>query len=157
MTEKAKQAWEGFTPGPWKACKDGRCPCAQIWSVPADHPIATAIIGDWGDEYPTIDVEETGPSMDAKVTVTARMEKTVYGTVSEEAAAANAALIASAPDLLRENERLRSLLQTILDYNLGNGRFNFSRLPTDQRENKAFDTWQEIREEIRAALQHGEE
>lgn len=76
------------TPGPWKACGDGKCSCRQVWSIPGDCPVFTArpdgsmsVIGlahhKWGDS----------PDL-------------IYGDIPPDEQQANAMLIASAPDLL---------------------------------------------------------
>jgi len=64
------------TPGPWQACGDGNCSCGQVWSRPADQPVARANTV-WGD-----DLEHP------------------YGEIPAEEMHANARLIAAAPDLL---------------------------------------------------------
>lgn len=94
---------EQWTPGPWRACHEGECKCGQVWT--ADHPVATVIRGEWGDEYPTIVVE--GPSLERVARAT--MERISYGSVPEDQATANARLIAAAPDLL-------SALEAIMGY-----------------------------------------
>ena len=82
-----------FTPGPWHACHDGKCPCATVMAE--EFPVATITRGDWGDEYPAIRlVGESSFDMKAE----AYIERITYGCVSDELAAANVRLIASAPD-----------------------------------------------------------
>lgn len=83
--------------GPWKVCSasDKKCSCGQIWSIPEDHPVATVELGEWGDEYPAIRLDNSRGSMLAKAE--AYMEKMVYGSISEEAGHANAHLIAAGP------------------------------------------------------------
>lgn len=83
-----------YTPGPWHLCNDGRCSCLTISC--SDHPIANAVKGKWGDDYPTIKIE--GPSLDAKAV--AVMEQITYGDIPKDVALANARLIATAPELL---------------------------------------------------------
>lgn len=80
----------GHTPGPWIACGEDRggCECGHVWSVTADAPVATVERGVWGDCYPVI---KDGSAV---------METVEYGVVPEPEAAANARLIAAAPDLL---------------------------------------------------------
>lgn len=34
-----------YIKGPWRACKDGKCTCGQIWSVPLDVPVAVVKSG----------------------------------------------------------------------------------------------------------------
>lgn len=31
------------TPGPWRACNDGDCPCGQVWSTAEDSLVAQAV------------------------------------------------------------------------------------------------------------------
>jgi hypothetical protein len=69
MIEELKALAEKSTPGPWDACKEGKCRCGQIWSIPADQQVGT-ILAEWGD----------APDM-------------IYGGVGEEQREANAALI----------------------------------------------------------------
>ena len=95
-----------ISPGPWEACgKDrGGCSCGQIWSKPSDHPVATATTGKWGDSFPTLEI--FGTSMDR--TARAVIERIDYGEVRENAAKANAMLIAAEPDIAAELRRLRA-------------------------------------------------
>jgi hypothetical protein len=66
---------------PWTACKDGKCPCVQVWSEPDDHPIATFVRGDWGDKWPSIRlVEGEGVAPQAE----AFMEQMIYGSVNSK-------------------------------------------------------------------------
>lgn len=46
------------TLGPWKICGDkrGGCICGQVWSIPADFPVATATSSD--DELGEIPIEQ---------------------------------------------------------------------------------------------------
>lgn len=37
------------TPGPWRACHEGKCSCGQIWSQQVDAPVADVTRGEWGD------------------------------------------------------------------------------------------------------------
>ena len=32
-----------FTPGPWRACHNGKCQCHMVWSIPADCVVAVAV------------------------------------------------------------------------------------------------------------------
>lgn len=89
------------TPGPWSACKNGECPCGQIWSTTADHPVAEVISGTWGDTYPALRPRDEGMS---GTVVEAYLERIDYGSVDPEQAKANAVLISSAPDLLHAVE-----------------------------------------------------
>lgn len=70
------------TLGPWKICGDkrGGCICGQVWSIPADFPVATATLSD--DELGEIPIEQMK---------------------------ANARLIAAAPDLLEALQNLVQL------------------------------------------------
>ena len=93
--------YEGHSPGPWSACHDGECRCKQVWAT--DHPVATVESGIWGDSFPTLKM--TGGSFDRKVE--AVIEQIEYGEIYEAETAANARLIADAPLLLAEVERLK--------------------------------------------------
>ena len=86
------------TPGPWHACGSGDCPCKQIWAE--DGPVATAESGAWGDSYPVLEIEGHPTSVQASVTIKPAMRLAEYGSLDPEVAAANARLIAAAPDLL---------------------------------------------------------
>lgn len=83
------------TAQPWSACKDGACTCGQIWC--ADYPVATVERGEWGDSFPAIRLTD-----DDKAEAYLKMR--VYGSVHDDTATANAALIVAAvnalPDLL---------------------------------------------------------
>lgn len=58
--------------------------------------MADVTSGEWGDEYPAIRLDEEGIGAKAE----AYMERTVYGSIDPAVAAANARLIAAAPELL---------------------------------------------------------
>jgi hypothetical protein len=47
---------------------------------------------------------------------------------------------------------LAGLLQKVIAYYEGRGKYNFSHLSNYDRDNAAFDAWQEIRQEIKEAL-----
>lgn len=47
---------------------------------------------------------------------------------------------------------LAGLLQKVIAYYEGQGKYNFSHLSDYDRDNAAFDAWQEIRQEIKEAL-----
>lgn len=46
----------------------------------------------------------------------------------------------------------RALCAKVLAYNLGEGQYNFSGLSDYDRDNAAFDAWQEIKAELKSAL-----
>jgi hypothetical protein len=46
----------------------------------------------------------------------------------------------------------RELCTEVLAYNEGRGRYNFSHLSSCDRENAAFDAWQDIRQRLKTAL-----
>lgn len=46
----------------------------------------------------------------------------------------------------------RALLQAVLDYRRGRGRFNFSALPDDQRSIAALEAWEDIEDRIEAFM-----
>jgi len=102
------------TQGPWKVCtaNEGKCKCGQVWSIPADCPVATVVIGEWGDEYPAIRVEKPG-SIGA--VAEPYMEKINYGSIDVDECHANARLIASAPIQQATIERLREALEFYAD------------------------------------------
>jgi len=77
------------TPGPWKTCgaSAGRCSCGLIWSIPADVVVAQ------------LSNEEDSPQR------------------TSDEGAANAALIAAAPDMLAALQDVRS----VIDYCLWEG------------------------------------
>jgi len=79
-----------FTPGPWEICKDGACPCKQIWSIPGDFPVATG----------------NGVHIGAVHQHMADAPDLIYASLSDETRKANAALIAAAPDLYAALERI---------------------------------------------------
>lgn len=108
MSDAPKKA--AFTPGPWSACgsERGGCQCGMIWSRAVDVPIATAIIGKWGDEYPELDIVDDGPSIGRTVTIKPKMEMIEYGSIDEATGKANAQFISAAPDLYEALEDLVS-------------------------------------------------
>jgi len=79
------------TPGPWENCghERGGCGCGAVWSIPADSPVATVTLGEWGDEWPVIDKDADGNPI-------AIMRKSSYGEVPPALGKANAAYIAAA-------------------------------------------------------------
>jgi hypothetical protein len=46
----------------------------------------------------------------------------------------------------------RSLCAEVLAYRYGEGKYNFSRLDPRDRDNAAFDAWQDIEQRIKEAL-----
>lgn len=102
---------EGYTPGPWRACGDGDCPCKCVMA--ADHPIADVTHGEWGDDYPALRlVGDSSLDMRAE----AYMERITYGDVPNDVATANAKLIALAPRMAEEIVRLREALRRCLNF-----------------------------------------
>jgi len=93
------------TPGPWKACHDGKCRCKQVWS--AHHPVADVIHGPWGDPYPALEISGGAIDMTAKPV----MRMIEYGTVPDDIAEANARLIAAAPELLEALSHIVRLME----------------------------------------------
>lgn len=83
-----------FTPGPWKACGEAECSCKVVSC--GQHPIAQITSGKWGDDYASVRLVGNS-SLDMKAE--AYMEQITYGEVDEATAAANARLIAAAPDM----------------------------------------------------------
>lgn len=60
--------------------------------------------------------------------------------------------------LLQERvKECEGLLRDIMNYHLGNGKYNFSNLPEDQRSNEAFDAWMELKAKIEKSLLTPEE
>jgi hypothetical protein len=89
------------TKGPWRACQNGECSCKVVSSE--KHPIANVVSGKWGDDFPAIRlVGDSSLNMKAE----AYMEQFTYGEIYPAVAAANARLIAAAPDLLEAVEEL---------------------------------------------------
>lgn len=97
-----------YTPGPWHACRKGKCRCRQIWCD--DYPIATVLAGEWGDEYPVLKITGDPSAIGAKVTVEAEMGRVAYGLISEDEAEANGILMAAAPVLL---EALEGMVENV--------------------------------------------
>ena len=76
------------TKGPWTACRDGECSCGQVWSKPADRPVAMIETGEWGDTYWEC---EDGEAVRREIP---------YGpALPREQEIANARLIAKAPKM----------------------------------------------------------
>jgi len=118
-----------FIPGPWRECghKRGGCTCGQVWSIPADVPVATAIIGEWGDTVAVLKKEGR-----RKV---AALDMMVYGSIGQETGKANARLIAAAPQLYEALVQLLKCCET-----------SFTGWPATLGE-------VEVRDRARAALQ----
>lgn len=49
-------------------------------------------------------------------------------------------------------ERYEAGLRLVLAYRRGEGRFNFSSLPSQERDTAMFDAWQEVEAEVTDAL-----
>ena len=104
---------EAATPGPWSACRNGKCCCKMVWT--ADHPVAEIEHGVWGDDYPAVrpktdGLDRLGDSPDH--VYEAYTEMMEYGEIPEETAEANAVFIAAArtdiPDRLAEVRHLQA-------------------------------------------------
>lgn len=103
---------QSATPLPWRACKDGQggCCCGQVWSVPADSPVAECN-KEWGD----------GPGM-------------IYGELPDGHREANMVFISAAcnaaPSLIAEARRSRAALSALLKWRVADKAF----LEADQYE-----------------------
>lgn len=78
------------SPGPWKTCgaRDGKCKCGLIWSIGGDYSLATVRCGeDTEGQY----------------------------AIPEDEYLANAALIASAPDIAARLVRAEELLREYVE------------------------------------------
>jgi hypothetical protein len=104
-----------FTPGPWSHHADIACKCGTIGSE--DHPIAKVYSGDWGDDFPTIQIE--GGSLERRAV--AVMEQITYGHINQSVADANARLIAAGPDVLNALQETWRVLRAAGTLNLSNG------------------------------------
>lgn len=93
------------TPGPWSVCGKGKCSCMTIMC--ADYPVAKVTCGNWGDDYPTVQLE--GGLLERKAV--AVMEQITYGEVFKETAEANCHLIAAAPEMLAALKNCERTLQ----------------------------------------------
>jgi hypothetical protein len=111
---------ERASPLPWKACGNGNCPCGVIWSATADHPVATAQRGEWGDEHIAMRfVDEngektTGASL-GTVRVEAYMDMLAYGRLPDDAEKHNSALIAAAVNAVPRMLAMEAALKRITD------------------------------------------
>lgn len=102
------------SPGPWRACHEGKCSCGQVWSQTADHPVAVVTRGPWGDTWPSIRVNDAGKGMaGSSLNLEASIERMDYGSVGEAIATANARLISAAPDMLLA---LKAMTEEWVDY-----------------------------------------
>jgi hypothetical protein len=61
ILDRAADAVEGTTPGPWRVCRDGICTCGHVWSTPENHPVATATQSPWGEEVYSASPTEDDP------------------------------------------------------------------------------------------------
>lgn len=59
---------------------------------------------------------------------------------------------ATTESLCRERDEAVSLLKNVMDYRRGDGGYDFSNLPRDERDNAAYDAWCEIENEINEFL-----
>lgn len=100
LVQRLRALAESAIPGPWIECGHsiGGCSCGSIWSKAIDAPVATATIGEWGDDYPEVRFVETDgyragnpPGLRPE----AYMEKIVYGEIPEKKGKATAAFIAA--------------------------------------------------------------
>jgi len=53
---------------------------------------------------------------------------------------------------MRETDTFRALCAEVLAFNNGEGPYNFSGLKPYDRDNAAFDAWQDIRQRLKSAL-----
>ena len=83
---------DAATPGPWSSCRDGKCPCSQVWS--SDYPVADVVAGEWGDSYPAIRLKPGTGSIQGEYET--YIEKISYSEVTKEQAEANRLSIANA-------------------------------------------------------------
>ena len=73
--------------GPLRACNNGKCRCRMLWTD--DYPVATVTGGDWGDDFPALEIEGTPGSCTGELNIKAVMDRAVYGNVPQEVADAN--------------------------------------------------------------------
>lgn len=52
----------------------------------------------------------------------------------------------------QQNKVLRGLLSEVIRYYRGEGKYNFTKYDAQQRENEAFDAWQELSDRIQQHL-----
>ena len=90
--KKLEELADKISPLPWSTCQDGQCSCKMISND--NHPVATVMSGDWGDEYPDVRLVPH-PTRMGKM-VEAYTAKIVYGTFKEGVPEANAQYIAAA-------------------------------------------------------------
>jgi hypothetical protein len=121
MPQRETTTYEAkWTAGPWSACCDGDCSCALVWCP--DYPIASVTRGEWGDEYPRLRIvgdstleEKAEPYID----------RIVYGAVNKNTAAANARLIAAAPELY---DALECLMRILDEASIGSIEYTAARV-----------------------------
>ncbi len=41
-----------ITPGEWRGCQEGECPCCMVWSIEDDVPVHVPATFDWADTLP---------------------------------------------------------------------------------------------------------
>lgn len=104
------------SPLPWVACHKG-CSCGQVWSKTADHPVATAQRGDWGDSTPSLRIvnAQGEPSHAGSIGAYAEpyISVLVYGRLPDDAEKHNSALIAAAVNAVPRLLALEAALETI--------------------------------------------
>lgn len=95
------------TPGRWRACREGECRCGMIWSTGQDVMIVTA----YGEKEHGVKQfaiaaahRDSGDAADL-----------VYSVVPAPEQAANARLIAAAPELLAACEACRTELAYLIE------------------------------------------
>ncbi len=108
------------TKGKLRLCNDGECPCLQIWT--ANHPVAAAESGEWGDSYPAIRlVGKSSFDMKAEPYI----EHIYYGEIPLNIATADARHLVACwnavedaggdpATLQAENKRLREALERLV-------------------------------------------
>lgn len=82
----------------------------------------------------------------------AALEDVLHGEEGKRITLIRNKLASLQPKEAIEGASLVKLLQEVLDYNLGNGKYNFSRLPEGVRQNESFDAWMDIKNRIEITL-----